>query len=411
MQPQAPPAVQDAGEPAQRPPFFVLRLAMLWLVAANLRSVVLALPPVLPIVHRQLGLSEAEVGLLTTLPVLLLGAGAVLGSAAVELLGARRTIFVGLLAVGASSAVRGAGGTFALFGGSVLLGLSISLIQPVIPSIAQAWFGARVGFATAVYSNGFMAGEAVAASVTLAFVVPFGGSWQGALALWGVPCGLVALLFLLPAGVVRNLSSERGHAERQGWALDLRDPWLWRLGLFQAGGSALYFGTNAFLPTELHAVGHAGLVSPCLAALNISQLGAALVVGVLAHRKAPTRPVMVGCALVAAVGLALVAFLPGPAAVVGSGVIGISSACAFVVALALPPLVATPSSVHRLSAGMFTVGYVGASLVPLLGGVLWDATGQPRTAFLPGAIGVALIAGALLRKPPAGTIDPVARLG
>ena len=402
VQSQLVPAGTPAGAESSggRRRYFVLRLTMLWLVAANLRSVVLALPPVLPTVHRQLGLSESAVGLLTTLPVLLLGAGAVLGSAAVELVGARRTVFAGLLLVGSASAVRGAGGPAALFGGSVLLGLSIAVIQPVLPSIAQAWFGARTALATAVYGNGFIAGEAIAASVTLTLVVPLGGGWQGALALWGLPCGIAALLFLLPAGTVPTLA-----ADREGWAPNIRDPWLWRLGLFQAGGSAVYFGTNAFLPTELHAVGHAGLVSPCLAALNISQLGAALVVGLLAHRGAATRPVAVTCAAVAAGGLALVAFLPGPVAVVGSGIVGLSSACAFVVALALPPLVASPAGVHRLSAGMFTIGYVGAFAVPLLGGLLWDATGEPRTAFVPGAIGAALIATALLRRPPAGTPD------
>jgi CP family cyanate transporter-like MFS transporter len=388
----------------------MLRLVMLWFVAANMRSVILALPPVLPAVHRQLGLSEAEVGLLTTLPVLLLGAGAVLGSAAVELLGARRTVFVGLLLIGGTSALRGAGGAPLLFGATVLLGLSIALLQPVVPSIAQAWFGARVGLATAFYGNGFIAGEAIAASITLALVVPLAGGWPGALALWGLPCGLAALLFLLPAGEVAGLPAAGDGIGRRGWVPDVRDPWLWRLGLFQAGGSALYFGTNAFVPTELHAVGHGGLVSPALAALNVSQLGAVVVVGLLAHRGAPVRPLMVGCAAAAAGGLALIAFFPGPLAVVGCGVVGLASACGFVVALALPAMVAGPSRVHPLSAGMFTIGYLGAFLVPLAGGVLWDATGEPRTAFLPGAIGVALVGGALLRRPAAGTHDPVARL-
>ena len=49
-----------------------------------------------------------------------------------------------------------------------------------------------------------------------------------------------------------------------------------RTGLLQGGGAVLYFGTNAFLPTFLHAAGYPDLVAPCLAALNTSQLAAAL---------------------------------------------------------------------------------------------------------------------------------------
>lgn len=385
----------------------VLRVGLLWLVAANSRTVILALPPVLPDIHRQLGLDELQIGLLTTLPVLLLGLASVAGAAAVAHVGVRRTLVGGCLAVGAASALRGGGGAVALFGGSVLLGVAISVLQPALPTVAQAWFGKRVGAATAIYGNGFVAGEAIAASVMLPFVVPLAGGWRPALALWGVPGALLAALLLLPVASVPAVEGESA----TGWLPDLRNPWTWRLGAFQAGGSALYFGTNAFIPTELHAVGRPGLVAPCLAALNVTQLGAAVVVALLAHRGARTRPAMAVCGTLAAGGLVLVAFAPGPVAVVGCAVVGLTSAASFAVALALPPIVARPSEVHRLSAGMFSIGYLAAFLLPLMGGLAWDATGQPRSAFLPGFVGAGLIALALAGgRRRDGATDPVARL-
>lgn len=384
----------------------VLRVALLWFVAANLRSVLLALAPVMPSIHQQLHLDETEVGLLTTLPVLLFGAGAIAGSAAVAHVGARRTMFGGLVAVAAASALRGAGDALALFGGTVLLGLAISILQPVIPSVAQAWFGARIGLATAIYGNGFIAGEAIAASIALPLVVPLAGGWRPSLVLWAIPVAVAAVLFLLPVGTVPATPGEVATE----WLPDLRDRWTWRLGAFQAGGSALYFGMNAYLPTELHAVGHADLVTPCLSALNVSQLAAALIVGVLAHRGARTRPVMAGFGAVAVVGVVAVAFFPGPAAVVGCCLIGVCAAASFVVALALPPVVARPSDVHRLSAGMFAIGYLAAFVIPLLGGLAWDASGQPRAAFLPALIGAGLLALSLAGRRHGDRPDPVARL-
>lgn len=274
-----------------------LRLLLLWLLATNLRASILAVPPVLPTIHRQLHLSETEVGLLTTPPILLLGVGSIGGSAAVARLGARRTLVVGILVVGIASALRGAGGTATLFGASVLLGLAISVVQPALPSVTHSWFGARVGIATALYGNGFMVGEAVAASITLPLVLPLVGSWQAALEAWGIPCVVVVLLFLTPAGVVPAF--RRGDEERIGWSPKLGDRRTWRLGLLQGGGSVIYFGLNAFLPTELHAVGHPSLVSPCLAALNITQILAAVLIGLLARRGVKARPVMALCGLAA----------------------------------------------------------------------------------------------------------------
>ena len=94
----------------------------------------------------------------------------------------------------------------------------------------------------------------------------------------------------------------------------------------------------------------------------------------------------------------------------GAGIAGLSSACAFVVALSLPPAVASPSEVHQLSAGMFTIGYVTAFVLPLLGGLAWDVSGQPRTAFLPAALGAMLLGTALNRRRRPGVPDLEARL-
>jgi hypothetical protein len=44
----------------------ILRLVMLWLAALGLRSTLLAVPPVLPLIHRDLRLSETAVAALAT---------------------------------------------------------------------------------------------------------------------------------------------------------------------------------------------------------------------------------------------------------------------------------------------------------------------------------------------------------
>jgi CP family cyanate transporter-like MFS transporter len=76
-----------------------------------------------------------------------------------------------------------------------------------------------------------------------------------------------------------------------------------------------------------------------------------------------------------------------------SGVIGFCNAFLLILSLALPPLLARPDDVHRLSAAMFLVGYLCAFAIPIAGGFAWDATHAPRAAFAPlAAFGVLSLA-------------------
>jgi CP family cyanate transporter-like MFS transporter len=56
----------------------IYRLALLWLAGLGLRVTMLALPPVLPLIHRDLGSSESGVAILSNLPVLMLAGSSIL---------------------------------------------------------------------------------------------------------------------------------------------------------------------------------------------------------------------------------------------------------------------------------------------------------------------------------------------
>jgi MFS transporter, CP family, cyanate transporter len=42
-----------------------------------------------------------------------------------------------------------------------------------------------------------------------------------------------------------------------------------------------------------------------------------------------------------------------------------------------------PADVPRTAAGMFTISYTCAIIIPTICGALWDLTGKPWTAFVP----------------------------
>ena len=73
--------------------------------------------------------------------------------------------------------------------------------------------------------------------------------------------------------------------------------------------------------------------------------------------------------------------------------LGFFDAAILILMLAMPPLLAPPEDVHRVSAAMFTISYSCAVITPIFSGLLWDLTGVAWTAFVPlGVCAVVLMA-------------------
>jgi len=357
-----------------------LKLSLLWIAGLDLRMTLLALPPVLPLIHRDLGLSESGVAALSNLPVLMLALSSIFGSLMVARLGPRSALVTGIWIVAVSSALRGAGHSIVvLFAATFVMGLGIALIQPAFPALSREWFPARVPLATAVWANGLVAGEALGASLTLPLILPLVAQrWDLSFVVWGAFVALTAVVLM--AGTRGEPRHVRGSGVR--WFPNFRDPVQWQLGLLQAAASIAYFGANAFVPDYLHATNAGGLVAPALAALNIAQLPASLVVGLV-----PLRILALPASSFSVAGLlalSVVAFLAGGAwTIVGAALAGFGAAYILIVTFALPPLIAGPGDVARLSAGTFTIAYTSAFLVSLAAGALWDATHLAILALLP----------------------------
>ncbi|MGH7328599.1 MAG: CynX/NimT family MFS transporter, partial [Polyangiaceae bacterium] len=221
----------------------------MWLAGIDLRITILAVPPVLPAIHRDLTLSEAAVGALTGLPVLLLGAAAIAGSLMIAHLGARRAWIAGLLVVGLAGAARGAGpNESVLFLMTLLMGLGVAVCQPAAPTLIGEWLPGSIGFATAVYVNGLLVGETLGAALTIPYILPLvHSSWEWSFVFWSLPVFLTVALFLV-ATRERPVAKE----ERGSWWPNWRDGLMWRLGIIQCGASIVYWASNAFIPDYLH---------------------------------------------------------------------------------------------------------------------------------------------------------------
>jgi CP family cyanate transporter-like MFS transporter len=352
-----------------------------------LRITVLAVPPVIPLIHKDFHLTQTGIGILSGLPPLLFATAAIPGSLLIARFGALPTLIGGLVLTAVASALRGvAPDVTLLFGTTLVMGIGIAVMQPALPPIVREWLPHRIGFATAVYSNGLLVGETLAASLTIPFVLPLvGGSWRRSFLFWAIPVLITAVLVALRAPDTGPVTTATPAQARRWWP-DWTHPLTWKLGLIMGGVSSLYFGTNAFIPDYLHRTGRSDLISSALTAINLCQIPASAIMLLWAQRLTRRRAPYAAIGVLSAAGVLGLILMPGAWAVVWSGLIGFCSALGLILTLALPPLLADPDDVHRMSAAMFTIGYFCAVVIPIIGGYGWDATGIPALAFVPAGL-------------------------
>jgi CP family cyanate transporter-like MFS transporter len=356
-------------------------LAFLWLCGAGMRITLLAIPPVLPLLAKDLNMSGTEIGLLNGLPIVLFAIAAVPGSLVIARLGALRTLTLGLLIAAAGGAMRAESrGTAFLYVMTVVMGAGLAIAQPALPTLVRHWTPAHIGLGTATYSNGMVLGPIAPVALSLPFVLPLTGGWPGVLAFWSLPVLLIAaILFAAAPGETRPAAARLPPIK---WNNSL----VWRLGLIFAGTNTTYFCSNAFIPGYLESAGCADLISGVLTAFNLGQLPATFLVGLAARRlERKAWPYVVTGIMLEVMLFALVSSASGWT-IFWAACLGFFSCTSLVFALALPPLLAPPAEIPRLSAGMFTISYSCAMAIAIACGAAWDLTSDARFAFLPIAL-------------------------
>mgnify|MGYP001344915063 CR=1 FL=1 len=364
-------------------------MGALWLAGVAMRMTILAMPPVIPLVHNELRMTETQVGLLVGLPLLMFALAAIPGSLLIARTGPRRAVLAGMVITALAGAARGlAIDVWTLYAAAIATGFGVAIMQPSMPVLVREWTPSRIALGTIAYTAGMLMGATFPPLFTLSYILPLaGGSWRLSLVAWAIPALLIApVFFLLSRDRSSNWSRDRAanKAANGLWWPDFRDPLVWLLGLTFGSNNSPYFAINAFLGDYLADKGKADLLGPTLVWLNGSQILALVMLLAMAGRlQRRAWPFLIfGPALLAA--MLVMILVPTKVAIIGSaGVIGFATAITLTPILALAPILSKPADVARTAAGMFTIAYACAIIVPTISGALWDATGKPWTAFVP----------------------------
>ncbi|WLG71191.1 CynX/NimT family MFS transporter [Pseudomonas brassicacearum] len=349
-----------------------LLLLGLILVALNLRPALSSMAPLLSEVSRSLGLSAAQAGLLTTLPVLCLGLFAPLAPVLARRFGAERVVLGILLTLAGGIVLRSAFGQVGLFVGSILAGASIGVIGVLLPGIVKRDFAKQAGTMTGVYTMALCLGAAMAAGATVPLSEQLGHSWALGLGFWVVPALLAAVFWLPQVG-------EKHGAHQVAYRVRglLRDPLAWQVTLYMGLQSSLAYIVFGWLPSILIGRGltptQAGLV---LSGSVIVQLISSLSAPWLATRGKDQRLAIVIVMLMVLGGLFGCLYAPLDGLWGWAILLGLGQGGSFSLALTLIVLRSRDAHVAaNLSSMAQGFGYTLASLGPFAVGVVHDLTG------------------------------------
>ena len=380
-------------------------LLLLWTCGACLRLTVLAVPPVIAMIQRDLDLSGTQVGLLAGLPVVVFAVFAAPGSIVVARVGVRRALVVGLLVAAAGTLLRTySSNVWQLYLTSVLMSAGVAVMQPSMAAAVRAWLPRRAAFGTAVYTNGLIMGEILPVATMLSIVVPyFNGDWRPALGVWALPllATAVAVGIFAPKSV-----AEIGTKNTASWYPQWNSRLNWRIGLTVGSVASTYFCLNGFLPACLQANGHPELIGDALTALNAGQLPASFVLLLTADRLQGRRWPFLTLGLLFCACVLGIMSCSGVWIVLWAGVAGFSCGAALSLGLALAPLLCKdPNDVAPTSAAALAIGYGFAMVVSFFSGVAWDWAGQASAALVPillGCLPILIATPAFARK---GTVE------
>lgn len=357
-----------------------------WLAAVNCRAPLLAVGPLLPLMAPDLDLTPSLAGVVTALPLLLIGGLSIPAGVIGDRFGPRTVLALTQVGIVLGCFARAAAGdTAALLVGTAVIGASIGIGQPALAQIARQMPTLGPTLGTAIYSGGFIVGSLGGAGLTVPFVLALaGGTWQGALLTWAVASTGAAFGWsvVAPRGERRHSAPRR--FDWSLWEIVTAPGMLLIVGLYM-GQSAMFYGLSAWLPTLYVAEGWS--LEAAASTLFVFQLTSGLAgVGapLTVARWGGSRPAMMlgagGCTL----GLAGLLVAPSTLPLAWATLVGAGTATIFVLCLTAPAMLVPVRRTGAAAGTLLALGNLGSATGPFALGLLRDLTGsfQPGLAFL-----------------------------
>ncbi|WP_174907822.1 MFS transporter [Burkholderia diffusa] len=346
------------------------RLAAIVLVGLNLRPALAAIGPLLDMIQRATGIGDGAASLLTTIPILLMGLGALSARRLQRVTGIAGGVWLGVALIGFACASRiGAQHAWLLLASACCAGLGIAMVQALLPGFVKAHFATRIGGAMGVYSTSIMGGAVLASVVAPLAAARWG--WLVALAGWALPAAVAALAWPLASRGGDALVS-RPTSGSMVQARPSRSPRAWRLAMFFGIATGAYTLVLAWLPPYYMRLGWSPTAAgSLLGGVTLAEVVAGLAISATIDRLPDRRPALHAAIASLLAGLLVMLAAPEALALPAALLMGAGIGALFPLSLIVTvDHAATPADAASLTGFVQGVGYLIAGLFPFAAGIV-----------------------------------------
>jgi MFS transporter, CP family, cyanate transporter len=348
-------------------------LVAIVLCGVLLRLQISAVGPIIPAIQADLGGTFFQLGLLTTVPVILLGFFALVAVRTAARLGTFLAITVSLVMITAAALLRAGGSDVT---GLVLATIPIGIGTGIAGALASAVIKETQSHRPARAAGAHVAGLIAGSGLATAMVVPIANAfdtWRAALLVIAVSSVVGTIGWVVLTRAAPGTRPKAGGSTEIAW----RQLGTWVIVLLFSLQALIFWGVATWIATAYQEIGWTPTAAGFLASLlNVSPLIGAIWISGFGDRFGSRRRNLGAASVLVVIGTTLVAGLPD-AAPLGAVLTGAGLGALFALTLTLPLDVARSA---REAAGLtglaFVIGYGSAAVTPMILGALADITGS-----------------------------------
>ena len=349
------------------------------LLSANMRSPIVALGSIAPVIQDSLQISEVQIGWLGAIPMLMFALGALISPSIGKRFGLENTLIAMIALLTSGIVLRSVWDTWTGFLlGTMMLSLAIGFANTLAAPIIKQRTPNHIPLITGLFSLTMTVVAGMVAGVIYPLTTAFG--WQLALGGWAI-LGVFAIVFWL------LLRVKLGSSHRLPNTLDAsvdedttiwRSALAWQLAVFMGLQSLMFYTVASFLPSIWADKGLDQVAAGQMASV-FQLMGPAAIISMtwLIRRGVAVQKVAVAAASFNVIGAIGIAYLPNSLAWLWSGSMGLGCAGIFTMSIMLFSLrTYTPHQASKLSGMVQTIAYLIAFLGPVMTGWLHERAGN-----------------------------------
>ena len=340
----------------------------------------LCVAPMVHIIREEFDMTNAQVGLLISLPLGILAVAGIPAGMLADRIGIKKATMIGAAMMSVGGFLRGAVSDYTLlylFTG--LVGLGFTLVFPNLPKIAFGWFSReKVGLATGIYTTGIALGGTIPYVITLPILLHITNSSRGVFYFWATPAIAAFILCWIAIGEPPH-TEERSHTLSQGKDSPLRmlrDRNLWLAAFLMFANCMHFYLWVSWTPSLMVLKGATPeLASTITSVRGWAGLPAMFLAPLLSYKIGLRKPFLWGSGLLLAVAALWAIYITVPLGWLLMILVGILSSGSFSMILALPAELSRTRSVGSASGMILSIGYLGGLIAPWFAGYLFDISG------------------------------------